>query len=346
MSFLKCFDLCKKIMLFCITAILVYYVFTLFQIHKLLMYIFHLVFPFFIALFIHFLLDPIINYFESDRLSRKIVVVFLYACFSLFGFLLIYSFAPYIADECIRFYKDYCNGQISVHPVLKSVFDFFNDNGITDYLMGILNGFTQSLFYWISNLALGVGISFYLSYDDIHVIEDIVTYIPFYYQSLYRKYLKKLKLVTYSFMKSLFLDFICFFFMALIPFFFIDSSYFVWIALFLAITNLIPYVGPFLGGIPIVIYEYMNNPESGYIAFLIVIILQYLESSYLQPYLFQKCIDVHPIALFFALSFFGDIFGIIGMIFSPLFLVYVLYIIDLIKEGKLIDKMKRIVHKI
>ena len=90
----------------------------------------------------------------------------------------------------------------------------------------------------------------------------------------------------------------------------------------------------------------MNNPESGYIAFLIVIILQYLESSYLQPYLFQKCIDVHPIALFFALSFFGDLFGIIGMIFSPLFLVYVLYIIELIKEGKLIDKMKRIVHKI
>lgn len=346
MSFLKCFNLCKKIMLFSITAILLYYVFTLFKIQKIVLYLFQLIFPFFIALFIHFLLDPIINYFRSERLSRRIVVLHVYISLALFGFLLIYFFIPYIADECIKFYREYSYGEFVVHPLFQTVFNFLKEKGITDYLIGILNGFTQSLFYWGSNFILGIGISFYLSYDDIHIVEDLVTKIPFCYQGLYRKYLRKLKLVTYSFMKSLFLDFIFFFLLCLIPFFFIDSRYFVWIALFLSLTNLIPYIGPFIGGIPIVIYEYINNSSAGYLALVVILILQYLESSFLQPYLFQKCIKVHPIALFFALSLFGDLFGIFGMIFSPLFLVYSIDIIKLIKEGQLIEKMKKIVHKI
>lgn len=345
MSFIKYFDICKKIMLFCITAILIYYVFTLFHIQKLLMYLFHLVFPFFIALFIHFLLDPIIDYFSNDRLSRKIVVIHIYVYLSLFTFLLIYFFAPYVANECMKFYNDCYNGKIMIHPLFKTIFDFLDDNGATRYLLGILNGWTQSFIYWLSNLVLGVGISFYLSYDDIHFIEGLVTMIPFYYQSLYRRYLKKMKLVTYAFMKSLFLDFIFFFFMCLVPFFFIDGKYFVWIALFLSMTNLIPYVGPYIGGVPIIIFEYMNTSSQGYLSFVIIIILQYLESSFLQPYLFQKCIDIHPIALFFALSLFGDLFGIVGMIFSPLFLVYTMDIMNLIKEGKLVEKVKRVVLK-
>ena len=68
--------------------------------------------------------------------------------------------------------------------------------------------------------------------------------------------LKRLKLLTYQFMKSLILDFLFFFLMCLIPFFFIDEDLFLWIALFLSITNLVPYIGPYIGGIPVVIYEY------------------------------------------------------------------------------------------
>lgn len=333
-------------MLFCITAILLYYVFTLFHLSHVFMYVFRLFFPFLIALFIHFLLDPIIDYFESDRLKRKIVVIHIYIYLTILVFLVVYFIAPYVCNECISLYQDYTKGKFIIHPFIQTIIDFLDSQGATHYLLGILNGWTQSLFYWCSNIALGVGISFYLSYDNMHLIEKAINYIPFQNQSIYRKYLKKMKLVTFSFIKSLFLDFFFFFLLCLIPFYFLDSSYFIWIALFISMTNLIPYIGPYIGGIPIIIYEYMITPTSGYIALAIIIVLQYLESSFLQPYLFQKCISVHPIALFFSLSVFGDLFGVIGMIFSPLFLVYSLDIIELLKEIHFIDKMKKLVYKI
>ena len=287
--------LAKNIIIFSICAILLYYVFTLFQIGNLLCYIFNLFFPLMIALFFHFLLDPIINYFSSERLQRKIVVVHIYLSLTLLFIIGCYFVAPYILNQCLRFYNQFCQGNLKLNPIFSTIIQFLEQYQVIDYLMNILNGWTQSVLYWVTNILLAMGISFYLSYDNLHLIEKLIIYLPFDKQGICMQTLKKLKLITYQFMKSMVLDFGFFFFMCLIPFFFIDESLAVWIALFLAITNLIPYIGPYIGGIPVVIYEYFINPELGYAAFMSVIVLQYLESSYLQPYLFSKCIKLHPL---------------------------------------------------
>lgn len=336
-------EIAKRIIIYSIVVILLYYVFTLFQIQKLLCYIFNLLFPLIIALFFHFLLDPLIDYFTSERLNRKIVVIHIYISLSLLFIIACYFIAPYIVDQCLSFYKQYCHGRLKLNPIFETIFQFLKQYQVLDYLVKLLNGWTQSLIYWFTNILLAIGISFYLSYDNLHLIEKSIIFIPFQHQGLCMQTLKKIKLLTYQFMKSLILDFLCFFLMCLIPFFFIDSSYFLWIALFLAMTNLIPYIGPYIGGIPVIIYEYFINPQLGYAALIAVIVLQYLESSYLQPYLFSKCIQLHPIALFIALTFFGDLFGLVGMIFSPLFLSYSLFIFDLFKELHLFMKVKQLV---
>ncbi len=335
----------KNIIIYSICAILVYYVLTLFQIGSLFCYVFNLFFPLIIALFFHFLLDPIIDYFTSERLERKIVVVHIYLSLSLLFIVVCYLAAPYILNQCLRFYNQYCNGQMRLNPIFKAIFDFLQQYQVIDYLMDILNGWTQSVIYWVTNVLIAMGISFYLSYDNLHLIEKAIVYLPFEKQGICMQTLKRLKLITYQFMKSMVLDFMFFFFMCLIPFYFIDESLFLWIALFLSITNLIPYIGPYIGGIPVVIYEYFIHPQMGYAAFIAVVVLQYLESSYLQPYLFSKCIQLHPIPLFIALTFFGDLFGIVGMIFSPLLLSYSLLVLELLKNLNVFSKVKQIVLK-
>jgi predicted PurR-regulated permease PerM len=303
------------------------------------MYVFKLIFPFIIALFIHFLIDPIIDYFESDRINRKIVVIHVYIMIVLISFILIYMLFPSLYKQCLIFYKQ-CTQEYIHLSYVKQFIKFFKQNGLTKYIMGILSRYTKSLLYWGSNIILGAGISFYLSYDNIHFIEHIVNYIPFSKQNIYRKYLKKTKLVTYSFMKSLVFDFLYFFIMCMLSFAFIDS-HFIYISLFLSITNLIPYIGPYIGGIPLVIYEYMINPTNAYITIIIIFLLQYIESSFIQPYLFSKCIDLHPILQFFALSLFGDLFGIVGMIFSPLLLIYCINIYYIFKETHMNESIKK-----
>ncbi len=333
----------KNIIIYSVCAILLYYVFTLFLVKEFFLYVLNLLFPLIIALFFHFLLDPIINYFSSERLDRKVVVIHLYLSLSLLFIIACYFFAPYILEQCLKLYNDYCNGKFRLNPIFITIFQFLEDYNVLDYLIGMINGWTQSLIYWVTNILLAMGISFYLSFDNLHLIEKAIAFISFSKQAICTQTLKRLKLLTYQFMKSLCIDFSLFFVMCLIPFFFIDMKLFVWIALFLAITNLIPYIGPYIGGIPVIIYEYINNPQLGYATLIVVVILQYIESSYLQPYLFSKCIKLHPIALFIALTFFGDLFGLVGMIFSPILLSYTLLIIELFKNLNIFTQMKHLV---
>lgn len=337
--------LAKNVIIYSIALILLYYTVTLFQVYRFFIYIFRLFFPLLIAIFFHFLLDPLISYLSSERLERKIVVVHLYITLTLFFIIACYLLAPYILQQCVEFYQQYCDGQLKFNPIFTTIIDFLERYQVIDYLMDMLNGWTQSLFYWVSNIVLALGISFYLSYDDLHLIEKCITYIPFHKQGLYMQTLKKIKIITNQFMKSLILDFLFFFLVCLIPFYFIDAHLFVWIALFLAMTNLIPYVGPYIGGIPVIIYEFTVNPDLGYASFIAIVVLQYLESAYIQPYLFSKCIQLHPIALFLALTFFGDFFGLVGMIFSPLFLSYTTIIIDLLKHLQIFYKVKQLVFE-
>ena len=334
--------LAKKIIIYCICAIALYYVWTLFQIGKLLMYVFQLLFPLIIALFFHFLLDPLIDYFCNERIERKIVVVHVYFTLTLLFGIFCYCMAPLFIEQCMRWYNDYHHGYLKVSPIFTLLFDFLERYKLTDYLMGLLNGWTQSFVYWITNILLAMGISFYLSYDNMHLIEKMIIFLPFDKQGVFMQTLKKLKLVTYQFIKSLLLDFFFFFLMCLIPFYFIDVDLCIWLSLFISLTNLIPYIGPYIGGIPVVIYEYLQATKLGYASLVAIVVLQYIESSYLQPYLFSKCIHTHPIALIIALTFFGDLFGIVGMIFSPLFLSYTLFLIELFKELKVFSKVKQI----
>lgn len=330
----------KNIIIYSIAALLLYYVFHLFQISKIFLYFFNLFFPLIIALFFHFLLDPFIDYFCNDRIQRKVVVIHVYLFLSLFFIIACYFIAPKVITQCMKFYNQYSQGYLKLNPIIITIIDFLKQYNVLDYLLGVLNGWTQSLFYWVSNILLGMGISFYLSYDNLHLINNVIAYLPFEKQGECMQTLKRIQLVTIQFIKSMFLDFLLFFIICLIPFFFINKTYFVWIALFLAITNLIPYIGPIIGGFPLIVYEYILSPQLGYITLIAVIVLQYLESNYIQPYLFAKCIKLHPIPLFIALSFFGDLFGIIGMIFSPLFLSYSLLIIELLKKLHYFEKLK------
>ena len=342
---MKFLTLSKHVIIYSVALLLFYYVFTLFKIYDVFLYIIFLLLPLFIGIFLNFILEPVIECFVSDRIKRKVVVINVYLFIILFFIILVSLFVPFFIEQCQLFYKDFKAGVISFHPIVETIYTFLKQYNILEGLMGVINETTKNVFFFVSNILIGIGISFYLSFDNMHIIDKLIIYLPFNKQVIYMKTLKKIKLVTHQFIKSVTLDFIIFFFVSTGVFFFIDRDVCIWIGLFLSITNLIPYVGPIIGGLPVIIYEYIVSPRSGCIALVVIVILQYVESSYIQPALFSKKLNLHPIALFISLSFFGDLFGIVGMILSPLFLIYSILIFKLLMELNVYDKVKKLMDK-
>ncbi|MCD8027384.1 MAG: AI-2E family transporter [Erysipelotrichaceae bacterium] len=202
-------NLAKNIIIYSICLLLIYYVYTLFHIGDIIYYIFKLILPIIIALFIHFLLEPVINYF-SIHIKRQIVVIHLYITFSILALITAYFILPNIVDQCMICYEIFSSHYNDIHPIIKSIYNFLEKYELIDYLMDIISHISQSVIYWLSNIALSLGISFYLSYDNLHLIDMLIYHIPFSKQGLYMQALKRIKLVTYRFIKSVILDFLFF----------------------------------------------------------------------------------------------------------------------------------------
>lgn len=103
---------------------------------------------------------------------------------------------------------------------------------------------------------------------------------------------------------------------------------FVILALFMAITNLVPYVGPIIGIIPIILagiidvttseinVTYLSNWTPLILAILWVIIMKIFERLALARFLFAKAIKVHPATILVCISLFAVALGIFWMILA------------------------------
>ena len=79
--------------------------------------------------------------------------------------------------------------------------------------------------------------------------------------------------------------------------------------------DLIPYFGPWLGGIlPILIALISKPPITALWVVLMILIIQQLESNLITPRIISQSVGLHPLLVMFSVMFFGAIMGIPGML--------------------------------
>lgn len=80
------------------------------------------------------------------------------------------------------------------------------------------------------------------------------------------------------------------------------------------ITDLIPYVGPYIGGAVAVVVGFAQSPLIGVMTLFVAVIVQLVENNILQPIVMSKTMKLHPVTIIVGLLIFEHFFGIIGMI--------------------------------
>lgn len=106
----------------------------------------------------------------------------------------------------------------------------------------------------------------------------------------------------------------------------------------IAITNIIPFFGPFIGGIPTAFIVLITDFRQGLIYIIFLLVLQQIEGNIIEPMIMEDKTGVSKFWVTFALLLCGGVFGIAGMIFSvPLFAV-LFYTIKIYVERSLVKK--------
>ena len=90
------------------------------------------------------------------------------------------------------------------------------------------------------------------------------------------------------------------------------------LAVFAALTNLIPYVGPFIGAIPALIIGIVNNDPTFtlFLVALTYLIAQLIDIIFIIPMVVAKIVNLHPVFVVVVIIIGSQLMGILGMVIS------------------------------
>lgn len=95
------------------------------------------------------------------------------------------------------------------------------------------------------------------------------------------------------------------------------------LGLLMGVCELIPYVGPFIGGIPIALFSLPGGLNKLLWALGIVIVVQQVEGYFLSPKLMAGATGLHPVYVLLLLTAGGLLFGLLGMVLAlPVFVCF------------------------
>lgn len=329
-----------KILFILIVALLIFVVSKLlfdWKIIPLIKTILGVISPFFIGIVLAWLFDPLVTKLNKKGVNRILATVFVFVLFLGGGFLLIRLILPSIITQindivasAPAFFKSLSEWIEGAFDQLSSMtqYDFTEiktqvyqsisqlGSSITvDLPTTVVNVITNLISGGVTFI-FGLIIGFYMLFDFHNVRKHLMAFVPKRFHKDTIVLTNRLNKNLRSYVQGTFLImFILFCFQSLgltlagmkAPLVF---------GLFCAITNVIPYVGPYIGGIPTVLVGFSISPLVGTLCLVSVVIAQVLESYFLQPVVMGKTMKLHPVTIMLGLLIFGHFFGILGMILA------------------------------
>lgn len=105
------------------------------------------------------------------------------------------------------------------------------------------------------------------------------------------------------------------------------------IATVLAITNVIPIFGPFIGTIPCALFIFIAEPRKVLIFVILIIILQQIDGNIIAPKILGGSTGMSSLAVITSITIMGSLFGFLGMLIGvPVFAVIMAMISQLVND--------------
>lgn len=289
--------------------------------------IFIMVLPVLFGFTYAFILYPFVKIL-SKKVSKKMAVLIVFMIFIIIMVGILVGLIPVVIKELINFFEhipEIIDGLGSIKnskflktiEYIKSYVDlekFISSKIIALEEVGIQ--FLKSFFSIILIFVLSIIISAYILNDFDNIISWLKSKTSDVKYTNIRICLVRMKELMYSYFGGVFLVLIFMFAASSFCFKLIGLNYYVVMGILFAICNLVPYVGPYIGGAFAVISGFLISYKIAILALIIVVVLQLFENYILTPRIQSKKLKIKPFYLLLTVIVMGKLFGIIGMLIS------------------------------
>jgi len=288
--------------------------------------------PFLLGGFLYYLTNPIVNFLQKYFKINRIIGILLTLCALVWGLvigvvyllpILINQLTSLIATSQTRLQDLIVD--LSTYPVfqnldIQATFQQLNLSYV-DILQNILNSVTNSVGSVLSALFSTVLIIIMTPVFLIYFLLDGHKFLPMLERTVLKRdklhitgLLKNLNATISRYISGVAIDAIIIGCLAFIGYSVIGLKYALVFAIFSGLANLIPYVGPSIGLIPMIIANVFTDPHRMLIAVVYMLIIQQVDGNILYPRIVGGVMKVHPITILVLLLLSSNIYGVIGMI--------------------------------
>jgi len=294
--------------------------------------------PFFIGFFIAWLFDPVVKKLSSyKRLNRAISTVLVYGVFIGIIYLFFASAVPVVLKQTNdivntmpnivgsskNFLENAFNGLrgiegLDVNALVQNIYTSIENfaTGVTTDLPNLIIGFVKNIFSAVGVMLIGLLIGFYMLFDFDHVRGILINLIPKKFREDSAELMEEINTSLRHFVRGILIISTVVFVGTTIGFAIIGLEAPLLFGLFCGVTNVIPYVGPYIGGLPAAVVGFSQGTPTGILVIVVIFVIQTVEGNILQPIIMGKSMKLHPVTIIIGLLVFGNLFGMVGMIFA------------------------------
>ena len=313
-----------------------------------------LFFPFLLAGLLYFLIHPVVDWLELKKLPRGLSVLLLFLV--IFGLIaIVVSFiGPPIQREFVRLMEDFPRIMYEINKVLLSLWesplllrfmeerpDFVEETAA--WLTGLLGNFFRLIIENVThyvNLLVGFLITllmvpfilFYMLRDGQHWPQLLYRQLSREQAEGIHRTLKEIDKGISAYIQGIFMVCLCVGVLVYIGYLIIGVEYPLLLALFLMVTNVIPFFGPIIGAVPAIVVGAIEAPIMALKVLAVVVVVQQIESLLVSPHVMGRKLSISPLTVTLLVLVSGRMAGLIGMILAlPAFVILKIIILQIFK---------------
>ncbi len=291
--------------------------------------------PFIVAMIISYVLHPIVSMLHERKVPRTIAVLLIYAVFCAALTVILVNAIPMFIEQAQELNKHMpelsMRAQNLVSDINKSSFlpESFRES-LNKLLIHSEKKVSEALFDVVNNIGSMVNavfVAFIIPFLAFYILKDfdvfertVITYVPKSHRANIVRLLKDIDQALGSYIRGQFLVCVIVGLLAYAGYLLIGMPYALLLASVVAVTNIIPYMGPFIGAAPAILVASTVSFKMVVMVAIVNTICQILEGNVISPQVVGRTLHMHPLLIIFALLAGGEIAGVVGMILAvPIF---------------------------
>lgn len=290
--------------------------------------------PILVAGFLFYLFNPLVLFLEKRKVPRILSVIIIFIAFITLVVLAVMQLGPTLANQVTElakaipaYWQDFekwlqsVSNNPSIQGIdLKAELDKLNIS-LPKIMSAVVDGVASSFGAIISFVSSFVMILvtvpfivFYMFKDGHKFVESSGNFFPAAIREEAKQIIKEMNKTISTYISSQAIDCLVVGLFTFVGYLIIGQPYALLFGLIAGATNIIPYLGPFIGAAPAVIVALFTSPLQALLVIIVVTIVQQLDSNLLSPYIVGKSLSIHPLTIIIILIVAGNLAGIFGMI--------------------------------